>query len=141
MIKVFSIVNGKEFLDKIEKEREESIKVEKAIDKILNDLFEKYEDNTEEEPCTTSNKITDRDIHNILAKTLIKTKKYGDKTAVLMATLPNGFEIVTSSSCVDPKNFDMKIGEEICMKKLEDKIWELEGYRLQCELSKKGGNK
>ena len=141
MIKVFSIINGKEFLDKIEKEREESIKVEKAIDKILNDLFEKYEDSTEEEPCTTSNKITDRDIHNILAKTLIKTKKYGDKTAVLMATLPNGFEIVTSSSCVDPKNFDMKIGEEICMKKLEDKICELEGYRLQCELSKKGGNK
>ena len=141
MIKVFSIVNGKEFLDKIEKEREESIKVEKAIDKILNDLFEKYEDNTEEKPCTTSNKITDRDIHNILAKTLIKTKKYGDKTAVLMATLPNGFEIVTSSSCVDPKNFDMKIGEEICMKKLENKICELEGYRLQCELSKKGGNK
>ena len=141
MIKVFSIINGKEFLDKIEKEREESIKVEKAIDKILNDLFEKYEDSTEEEPCTTSNKITDRDIHNILAKTLIKTKKYGDKTAVLMATLPNGFEIVTSSSCVDPKNFDMKIGEEICMKKLENKICELEGYRLQCELSKKGGNK
>ena len=82
------------------------------------------------------NSITKEDIDLILAKTYIKVEQYGDKTTVLMATLPNGFVIVESSSCVDPANFDMKIGEQICMQKLEDKIWELEGYRLQCELSK-----
>lgn len=81
------------------------------------------------------NKITKEDIDLILAKTYIKVEQYGDKTTVLMATLPNGFVIVESSSCVDPANFDMKIGEQICMQKLEDKIWELEGYKLQSKLS------
>lgn len=81
------------------------------------------------------NKITKKDIDLILADTLIKVQKYGDKTTVLMATLPNGFVVVESSSCVDPANFDMKIGEQICMQKLEDKIYELEGYKLQSKLS------
>lgn len=51
-----------------------------------------------------------------------------------MATLPNGFVIVESSSCIDPTNFDMSVGEQICMEKLENKIWELEGYGLQSKL-------
>lgn len=82
------------------------------------------------------NKITKEDIDNILSKTLVKVEKYGDKTVILMATLPNGFVIVESSSCVDPVNFDMSIGEEICMDKLVNRIYELEGYKLQCELNK-----
>ena len=82
------------------------------------------------------NKITKEDIDLILANTLIKVEKYGDKTTVLMATLPNGFAIVVSSSSVDPDEFSMIMGEQICMNKLVDKIWELEGYRLQCELNK-----
>lgn len=75
--------------------------------------------------------VTKEDIDNILANTIIKTEKYGDKTIVLKATLPNGFVIVESSSCVDPINFDMATGEKICMEHLENKLWELEGYRLQ----------
>ena len=80
------------------------------------------------------NSVTKEQIDKILSETFIKVEKYGDKTTVLMATLPNGFVIVESSSCVDPKNFDMKIGEQICMEHLENKIWELEGYKLQCEM-------
>lgn len=79
--------------------------------------------------------VTKEDIDNILARTFIKTEKYGDKTTIVKATLPNGFVIIADSSCVDPNNFDMSIGEQECMKKIEDKIWELEGYRLQCEIS------
>lgn len=81
------------------------------------------------------NKITQKDIDNILSKTFIKVEQYGNKTTVLMATLPNGFVIVESSSCIDPENFDMKIGEQICMEHLVNRIWELEGYRLQSELA------
>lgn len=80
------------------------------------------------------NSVTKEQIDKILSETFIKVEKYGDKTTVLMATLPNGFVIVESSSCIDPKNFDMKIGEQICMEHLENKIWELEGYKLQCEM-------
>ena len=45
--------------------------------------------------------------------------------------LKNGFVIVESSVCVDPKNFDIEIGREICGNRIKDKIWELEGYNLQ----------
>ena len=79
--------------------------------------------------------VTKEDIDNILANTFIKAERYGDKTTIVKATLPNGFVIVADSSCVDHNNFDMSIGEQECMKKIEDKIWELEGYRLQCEIS------
>lgn len=85
--------------------------------------------------CATT-KITKEDINNILQQSVIETEKYIDKTTIVKATLPNGFVIVESSSCVDPSNFDMAIGKEICMKKIEDKIWELEGYKLQSELNR-----
>lgn len=81
--------------------------------------------------------VTKKDVNNILANTFIKTEKYADKTTIVKATLPNGFVIVADSSCVDPNNFDMSVGEQECMKKIEDKIWELEGYRLQCEIGEK----
>jgi len=86
------------------------------------------------------NTITQQDIDNILANTLIKAEQFGDKTTVLMATLPNGFVIVESSSCIDPVNFDMKVGEQICMERIVNKIWELEGYKLQSSLNNKEEN-
>lgn len=86
------------------------------------------------------NKITKEDIDKILSKTLVKVEKYGDKTVVLMATLPNGFVIIESSSCIDPVNFNMSIGEQICMDKLVDKIYELECYKLQSKLHEEQTN-
>lgn len=76
-------------------------------------------------------KITDEDIDKILDASIIEIKKLGEKTTIVKVVLPNGFILVESSSCVDQKNFDIKIGEKQCMKKITDKIWELEGYRLQ----------
>lgn len=55
----------------------------------------------------------------------------GAKTTVMHATLVNGFEIVVSSACVDPDAYDQAIGENICYERLIEKVWELEGYRLQ----------
>jgi hypothetical protein len=47
-------------------------------------------------------------------------------------TLINGFEITEASACVDPVNYDEKIGEEICLSKIKDKIWFLLGFLMQC---------
>lgn len=55
----------------------------------------------------------------------------GECTTVVRCVLRNGFEIIESSSCVDPKNYSEKIGAEICMGKIKDKIWELLGFLLQ----------
>lgn len=80
-------------------------------------------------------KIIEKDIDNLIKESTIETEQYADKTTIVKITLPNGFVIIESSSCVDPSNFDMEIGKEICMKKIKDKIWELEGYKLQSELN------
>ena len=106
--------------------------VENVLDKEVTVLTPELID---EKNFNDKRSVTKEDVDNILANTFIKTEKYGDKTTVVKATLPNGFVIIADSSCVDPKNFDMSIGEQECMKKIEDKIWELEGYRLQCEIS------
>ena len=60
-----------------------------------------------------------------------KTVTMGGKTTVVRAVLKNGFEIVESSSCVSAENYDEKLGEEICMKRIRNKIWELLGFLLQ----------
>ena len=55
----------------------------------------------------------------------------GGKTTVVRAVLKNGFEIVESSSCVSAENYDEKLGEEICMERIRNKVWELLGFLLQ----------
>lgn len=83
------------------------------------------------------NKITKEDVDKVLAGTQMIVETYAGKTTIIKATLPSGFVLVEHSSCVDPKNYDKDLGSKICMDKIFDKIWELEGYRLQCELADK----
>lgn len=109
--------------------------VETLLDREVTVLTPELIDINTDSATEYKRSVTKEDIDNILANTFIKAEKYGDKTTIVKATLPNGFVIIADSSCVDPNNFDMSIGEQECMKKIEDKIWELEGYRLQCEIS------
>lgn len=62
---------------------------------------------------------------------MYETTTMGECTTVVRCALKNGFTIVESSSCVDPKNYSEKIGKEICIRKIKDKIWELLGFLLQ----------
>lgn len=69
-----------------------------------------------------------------MVKAFIKDYKVvepDDKTTIVHATLVNGFTITESSSCVDPSNYSQKIGIEICLKRIENKVWELLGFLLQ----------
>lgn len=50
------------------------------------------------------------------------------KTTVCLLTLKNWFEIVTSSSCIDPENYNQEIWEHISYRKAVDRIRELEWY-------------
>ena len=60
-----------------------------------------------------------------------------DKCLVLSVKLPNGFVITESSACVDPKNFSVKVGLQICEEKIKNRLWELEAYKLQCEMKER----
>ena len=55
----------------------------------------------------------------------------GEKNTVVRAVLANGFEIIESSACVDPKNYSEELGAEICLGKIKDQIWMLLGFLLQ----------
>ena len=61
----------------------------------------------------------------------VEVMTMGEKTTVVKATLKNGFEIVEASSCVSKENYDEKLGAEICLEKIKDKIWSFLGFLLQ----------
>lgn len=70
-------------------------------------------------------------VEQVMNHSKVVVYKVFDKCTVVVCQLPNGFVIVESSACVDPKNYDEEIGIEICMNRIKDKVWEMEGYRLQ----------
>lgn len=81
------------------------------------------------------NTVTYEQIDNLIEESQIQCLTMGTKTTVVMVVLKNGFTIVESSSCVDKDNYNEELGKEICIGRIKNKLWELEGYKLQCELS------
>lgn len=75
--------------------------------------------------------VTQAQIHELIEGAEIEVTTTFDKCTVVSAKLPNGFVLVESSACVDPANYDPDVGRDICMKRITDKLWELEGYALQ----------
>lgn len=78
--------------------------------------------------------VTKDQIDNILENSKVEIQTVLDKCTLVVCQLPNGFIIVESSACVDPENYDLDLGVEICMKRITNKVWELEGYKLQSQV-------
>lgn len=83
------------------------------------------------------NTLTKDLIDQIIHKSNFTYRTEFGKCTVVTMQLPNGFVLSESSACVDPANYDEKLGYDICVKKLTEKVWELEGYLLQNELHKR----
>lgn len=98
------------------------------------DEFEKYFVKYEEPEAIKVNTVTAEHIEEIMNHSKVTVQTVFDKCTVVACQLPNGFVIVESSACVDPTNYDVDMGVEICMQRITDKVWELEGYRLQADL-------
>jgi hypothetical protein len=75
--------------------------------------------------------ITEADILGLIKSEEFQVK---GKTTICFITLKNGFEVVGTSACVDPKNFKLEIGMKFAKEDAISRIWQLEGYRLQWEL-------
>lgn len=82
----------------------------------------------------TKNTVTQAVVDELMESCDIAVTTAFDKCTIVACKLPNGFVIVESSSCVDPANYDEDMGVDICMKNIEKKLWELEGYLLQNKL-------
>jgi hypothetical protein len=73
--------------------------------------------------------VSQQMVDEFIAK--IEVFTMGDKTTVVRAVLRNGFEMVESSACVSVENYDEKMGAQICLEKIKDKVWFLLGFLLQ----------
>lgn len=80
-------------------------------------------------------KITRTHIEQLMALSTITDTKIGAKSTVVCLTMPIGFEIIETSSCVDPANYNHKLGVDLCKKRIIDKLFLLEGYRLAWEIA------
>lgn len=80
------------------------------------------------------NSVTQEHIDNLFNESDLNEQVVFHKCLIISIKLRNGFVITESSSCVDPVNFDIEICREICCNRIKNKLWELEGYKLQCKL-------
>lgn len=75
-------------------------------------------------------RLTDRDID-----ALIHEEDYyqfpGTTVTICCLTLLNGYNVVGYAACVDPVDFDEKLGREVAYEHARNKIWALEGYRMK----------
>jgi hypothetical protein len=51
-------------------------------------------------------------------------------TTVCQLFMKNGYVVIGTSACVDPKNFNKATGERIAYENAVDALWPLEGYLL-----------
>lgn len=75
--------------------------------------------------------LSQTDIDRLIESETVYT--LGRKTTAVLLTLTNGFEVVGTSACVDPANYNEGVGAEYARKRAMDKVWELEGYAFQSE--------
>lgn len=81
------------------------------------------------------NTVTQEDVDGAIEQIEVKTMDLvGKKHCLVAVKLQNGFTIIETSTCVDPNNYSEEIGSEICLNKIKDKIWMLEGYVLQSQI-------
>lgn len=82
------------------------------------------------------NTVTDEQVAEILSKSekTVQHRVFG-KCTLITVKLPNGFVLTESTGCVDPANYDEKIGEQECMTRIAHRVWELEAYVLASRLA------
>ena len=84
------------------------------------------------------NTVTVEEVLANMQDVFVTTIQAHDKPVTFVEVrMLNGFTVRESTTCVDPANYDEEIGKQICLKRIEDKIWMLLGYEKQYEVSAK----
>lgn len=86
----------------------------------------------------TNIKVTLEDVKANMQDVIVRTlEDFGKPCTYVTVRMKNGFTLRESTTCVDPANYNEEIGKQVCLKKIEDKVWLLLGYSLQTEMSAK----
>jgi len=122
---IFKVVNIiKHYIVLISEETGEDVFIP---DNEINVYFEKVKE-PDDKPL---NGVPYEKIEKLMAKANVKVTTFFDKTTVVVVQFPNGFVITESSSCVDPRAYSEEVGKDICLNRIKERLWELEGYFLQ----------
>jgi len=79
--------------------------------------------------------VTQNEIDHLIERATVQIDTVMEKCTIVTVRLESGFILTESSACVDPSNYDEKLGAEICMERIKNRLWELEGYCLQRRLA------
>jgi len=80
-----------------------------------------------------SNFLTTERVQALMAEAMVSTSIVDCKTCVVTVVLPSGIELKATSSCVEVDHYDEQVGKDICLRKIERQLYELEDYRLRSE--------
>lgn len=82
------------------------------------------------------NTVTREEVLANMQDVIVRTLQDFEKPCTYVTVrMKNGFTLRESTTCVDPANYDEEIGKQICLKKIEDKVWFLLGYALQDKIA------
>jgi len=80
----------------------------------------------------TDIKVTPEEVKENMQDIIVRTiDDFGKPCTYVVVRMKNGFTLRESTTCVDAANYDENIGKQICLEKIEDKVWYLLGYALQ----------
>ena len=87
----------------------------------------------------TKIKVTPEEVAENMKDVLVRTvEEFGKPCTYVTVRMKNGFTLRESTTCVDSLNYSEEIGKEICLKRIENKVWYLLGYALQENAFKEG---
>lgn len=80
--------------------------------------------------------VTEQEVKDNMKDVVCRTEvEFGKPVTYVTVRMKNGFTLRESTTCVDPANYDENVGRQICLEKIEDKVWMLLGYALQDKLA------
>lgn len=83
--------------------------------------------------------VTPEEVAENMKDVLVRTvEEFGKPCTYVTVRMKNGFTLRESTTCVDPANYSEQIGADICLKRIENKVWFLLGYALQEKAFKEG---
>ena len=83
------------------------------------------------------NTVTKEEVMENMQDVICKTAtEFNKPVTYVTVRMKNDFTLRESTTCVDPANYNEEVGKQICLEKIEDKIWCLLGYALQDKMYK-----
>lgn len=92
------------------------------------DLFDDTNELLAAIEAKTGEKVSKSYIESRIAK--VAYAKLDETVTLCSITLDNGYSVRGESACVDPANYDEKIGKSLAYNQAFDKLWPLFGFRL-----------